>query len=70
MDAAAHGTPAVSLTDMPPTELETRRVTAGCRSQASEGLWNNSRTVNRVLPASGASPVDVPRRAPQARNAQ
>ena len=35
MDAVAHGTPAMSLADMSPTELEARRVTSGQRSQAS-----------------------------------
>ena len=69
MDTVAHGTPAISLADMSPTELEARRATPGRRSQASEGIWNNSRMVNCVLPASGANLVDVPRRAPQARNA-
>lgn len=69
MGTVAHGTPAMSFADMSPTEPEARRVTAGCRSQTSEGIWNSSRMVNRVLPASGTSPVDVPRRAPQARNA-
>lgn len=70
MDTVAHGTPAMSLADMPPTELETRRATAGCRSQTSEGIWNNSHMVNRALPVDRANPVDVPRRTLQARNAQ
>lgn len=38
MDTVAHGTPAMSLTDMPPAELETRQVTDDCRSQTSEGI--------------------------------
>ena len=35
MDTAAHGTPAMSLADMSPIELEARRITSGQRSQAS-----------------------------------
>lgn len=35
MDTVAHGTPAMSLADMSPTELEARRATSGQRSQAS-----------------------------------
>lgn len=35
MGTVAHGTPAMSLADMPPTEPEARRATSGQRSQAS-----------------------------------
>lgn len=35
MDTVAHGTPAMSLADMSPTEPEARRATSGRRSQAS-----------------------------------
>ena len=35
MDTVAHGTPAMSLADMSPTEPEARRATSDRRSQAS-----------------------------------